>query len=98
VDHLAAAFLVACGINHGINLEKNTPLQYLYVFFCFPLLKADISRYYLSQIGLAVSPLSNNSLFLDYKRNPFPIFFKRGLNVSLSTDDPLVPTHSSYLY
>ena len=41
------------------------------------------------QIGLAMSPLSNNSLFLDYHRNPFPMFFLRGLNVSLSTDDPL---------
>jgi AMP deaminase len=36
-----------------------------------------------------MSPLSNNSLFLDYHRNPFPMFFSRGLNVSLSTDDPL---------
>lgn len=36
-----------------------------------------------------MSPLSNNSLFLDYHRNPFPMFFARGLNVSLSTDDPL---------
>jgi adenosine deaminase len=36
-----------------------------------------------------MSPLSNNSLFLDYHRNPFPTFFQRGLNVSLSTDDPL---------
>lgn len=36
-----------------------------------------------------MSPLSNNSLFLDYHRNPFPMFFQRGLNVSLSTDDPL---------
>lgn len=36
-----------------------------------------------------MSPLSNNSLFLDYHRNPFPVFFLRGLNVSLSTDDPL---------
>ena len=41
------------------------------------------------QIGLAMSPLSNNSLFLDYHRNPLPMFFLRGLNVSLSTDDPL---------
>jgi hypothetical protein len=45
--------------------------------------------HYLLQIGLAMSPLSNNSLFLDYHRNPFPMFFQRGLNVSLSTDDPL---------
>ena len=36
-----------------------------------------------------MSPLSNNSLFLTYERNPFPDFFKVGLNVSLSTDDPL---------
>jgi len=35
------------------------------------------------------SPLSNNSLFLDYHKNPFPAFFARGLSVSLSTDDPL---------
>ncbi|KAG8377040.1 hypothetical protein BUALT_Bualt09G0126700 [Buddleja alternifolia] len=41
------------------------------------------------EIGLAMSPLSNNSLFLDYHRNPLPMFFLRGLNVSLSTDDPL---------
>jgi len=73
-NHLAASFLVAHGINHGINLSLSTPLEYLY---------------YLTQIGLSVSPLSNNSLFLDYKRNPFPLFFRRGLNVTLSTDDPL---------
>ena len=36
-----------------------------------------------------MSPLSNNSLFLDYHRNPFPVFFARGLSLSLSTDDPL---------
>ena len=36
-----------------------------------------------------MSPLSNNALFLQYDRNPFPQFFYRGLNVSLSTDDPL---------
>lgn len=74
VDHLATAFLLADAISHGINLRKAPALQYLY---------------YLTQIGLAVSPLSNNSLFLYYNRNPFPDFFARGLNVSLSTDDPL---------
>ncbi|KAM3706607.1 hypothetical protein ACJW31_03G163000 [Castanea mollissima] len=74
VDHLAAAFLLCHNISHGINLRKSPVLQYLY---------------YLAQIGLAMSPLSNNSLFLDYHRNPFPMFFQRGLNVSLSSDDPL---------
>ena len=46
--------------------------------------------YYLSQVGIAVSPLSNNALFLAISDNPFPLFFRRGLNVSLSTDDPLI--------
>ena len=36
-----------------------------------------------------MSPLSNNALFLSYERNPFPIYYNRGLNISLSTDDPL---------
>jgi AMP deaminase len=27
--------------------------------------------FYLKRIGIAVSPLSNNMLFLDYYRNPF---------------------------
>lgn len=37
-----------------------------------------------------MSPLSNNKLFLDYNKNPFPKYFKQGMNVSLSTDDPLM--------
>lgn len=74
IDHLAAAFLLCHNIAHGITMRKSPVLQYLY---------------YLAQIGLAMSPLSNNSLFLGYHRNPFPVFFLRGLNVSLSTDDPL---------
>lgn len=41
------------------------------------------------QIGIAMSPLSNNSLFLNYHRNPLPEYMARGLLVSLSTDDPL---------
>jgi hypothetical protein len=51
------------------------------------------------QIGLCMSPLSNNSLFLDYHKNPFPTFFARGLSLSLSTDDPLqvLRTHSAFL-
>ncbi|KAJ2474057.1 AMP deaminase [Coemansia sp. RSA 2322] len=73
-EHLAAAFLAAQGINHGILLRKVPALQYLY---------------YLQQIGLAMSPLSNNALFLVYERNPFNTYFQRGLNVALSTDDPL---------
>ncbi|KAJ7016880.1 hypothetical protein C8F04DRAFT_1158918 [Mycena alexandri] len=33
--------------------------------------------------------LPTTRLFLAYERNPLPDFFKTGLNVSLSTDDPL---------
>lgn len=36
-----------------------------------------------------MSPLSNNSLFLAYNKNPLPQFFARGLNVSLSTVNSL---------
>lgn len=73
-EHLVAAFLTSQGINHGILLRKVPFIQYLY---------------YLEQIGIAMSPLSNNALFLTYDKNPFHSYFKRGLNVSLSTDDPL---------
>lgn len=73
--HLVSSYLVADNISHGIELRKTPVLQYLY---------------YLQQIGLAVSPLSNNSLFLDYSKNPLPQFLCRGLNVSISTDDPLM--------
>ncbi|GFP57736.1 AMP deaminase [Trichoderma asperellum] len=73
-EHLAAATLCCHSISHGVLLRKVPLLQYVF---------------YLEQIGVAMSPLSNNALFLSYDRNPFPQYFKRGLNVSLSTDDPL---------
>lgn len=74
-DHLAATFLTSHSISHGIQLRKTPFLQYLF---------------YLDQIGIAMSPLSNNALFLAYEKNPFQSFFKKGLNVSISTDDPLM--------
>ncbi|KAJ9070328.1 AMP deaminase [Entomophthora muscae] len=73
-DHLASAFLTSFGISHGILLRKVPVLQYLF---------------YLEQVPMAMSPLSNNALFLNYERNPFNTYFQRGLNISLSTDDPL---------
>jgi AMP deaminase len=42
------------------------------------------------KVGLSVSPLSNNFLFRKIKDNPFAKLFRRGLNVTLSTDDPLL--------
>lgn len=74
VDHLAGAFLLGDGLNHGIVAKSSPSMQMLL---------------YLSQIGLAMSPMSNNSLFVHYNDNPFDTFFRRGLNLSLSTDDPL---------
>jgi len=79
VDHLISTFLLAHHINHGILLRKNSVLQYIY---------------YLGQIGVAVSPLCNSKIFLDCKRNPFHKFFQAGLNVSLSTDGPLMLHYS----
>ena len=73
--HLAATYMLATSINHGIKLEHQVSLQYLY---------------YLDQVGLSLSPLSNNFLFKKIRENPFPKLFKRGLNVTLSTDDPLL--------
>jgi len=46
--------------------------------------------YFLRQIGMSMSPLSNNKLFLEYAKSPFKKFFRRGHNVTLSTDDPLM--------
>ncbi|KRY31350.1 AMP deaminase 2 [Trichinella spiralis] len=74
VNHLVAGFMTAESIAHGLLLRKVPVLQYLY---------------YLCQIGIAMSPLSNNGLFLAYHRNPLPEFLAKGLNISLSTDDPL---------
>lgn len=74
VEHLASAVLCCHSISHGLMLRKAPLLQYIF---------------YLEQIGIAMSPLSNNALFLAYERNPFQKYFRRGLNVSLSTDDPL---------
>lgn len=73
--HLAASYMLCDSINHGILLDSQVSLQYLY---------------YLDQIGMSISPLSNNFLFRKMADNPFSKFFRRGLNVTISTDDPLL--------
>lgn len=73
--HLAATYMLCDSINHGIGLDAQVSLQYLY---------------YLDQVGMSISPLSNNFLFRKIATNPFPKFFRRGLNVTISTDDPLL--------
>ena len=72
--HTATAFLLAENINHGINLRKSPVMEYFY---------------YLCQIGISMSPMSNNALFLPYHKSPFKKFFQRGQNITVSTDDPL---------
>ncbi|XP_063072054.1 AMP deaminase 2 isoform X4 [Engraulis encrasicolus] len=74
IHHLVSGYMLSQNISHGLLLRKAPVLQYLY---------------YLAQVGIAMSPLSNNSLFLSYHRNPLPEYLSRGLMVSLSTDDPL---------
>jgi len=74
VQHLVASFMLCESISHGLLLRKAPVIQYLY---------------YLCQMGIAMSPLSNNSLFLEYTRSPMHDYLMRGLNISLSSDDPL---------
>lgn len=74
LEHLSSSYLLANGINHGLKLKESPVLQYLY---------------YICQIGIAMSPIGNSALFVEYARNPAYEYFARGLNVSLSTDDPL---------
>lgn len=54
--------------------------------------------YYLAQIPIAMSPLSNNSLFLEYSKNPLREFLHKGLVVSLSTDDPMQFHYTKVIY
>jgi len=75
VMHCGAAYMLCQSVNHGINLDRQVSLQYLY---------------YMDQVGLSISPLSNNFLFRKIGTSPFPKLFKRGLNVTISTDDPLL--------
>lgn len=67
-------WLLAHGINHGINLHLQPALQYLYYF---------------DQIPLALTPLSNNTLFLKMHLSPIPKFHRIGLVTCIGTDDPL---------
>lgn len=75
-SHLVAGYLTATHIVHGTTLMSHPVLSYLY---------------YISQVGITLSPLSESSVHvLCYDDDPFPAFFRRGLNVTLSTDSPLL--------
>ncbi len=58
----------------GLALNDSPVLQYIY---------------YLSKVGISVSPLAEDALYCPYEKNPFVDYFKRGLNISLSTDNPV---------
>lgn len=89
ISHLVGAFLCADSIAHGLLLRK-VPVLQVEIWYKWKLYSNALQYlYYLSQIGIAMSPLSNNSLFLNYHRNPLAEYHMKGLNVSLSTDDPL---------
>lgn len=80
--------------NQGCSIKCTPSSVIVYLntqtcFLCVPQAPVLQYLYYLAQIGIAMSPLSNNSLFLSYHRNPLPEYLSRGLMVSLSTDDPL---------
>eukprot|EP01065_Artemidia_motanka_P033524 TRINITY_DN40508_c0_g1_i1.p1 TRINITY_DN40508_c0_g1~~TRINITY_DN40508_c0_g1_i1.p1 ORF type:complete len:649 (+),score=204.18 TRINITY_DN40508_c0_g1_i1:83-2029(+) len=82
--HLLGAFLLARSINHGVLLGRGDGMQAAVQYL-----------YYLGQVGLGLSPLSNHFLFRkihDETHGPHPLarLFRRGLNVTLSTDDPLM--------
>jgi AMP deaminase len=68
VNHLAVAFMLADSIVHGLNLQRAPPLQY-----CF----------YLTQIGVSMAPLAENSLIVKLRDSPFFEYFKQGLVVAL---------------
>ncbi|KAG5470247.1 hypothetical protein LSCM4_02941 [Leishmania orientalis] len=74
MDHLVSGFCLANSINHGVTLARHPVLEYMW---------------YIAQVGVAMSPLSNTAGASAYLENPFPVFFHRGLNVSLATNQPL---------
>uniref|UniRef100_A0A665UV15 AMP deaminase n=1 Tax=Echeneis naucrates TaxID=173247 RepID=A0A665UV15_ECHNA len=89
IHHLVSGFMLSENISHGLLLFLSGTVPLLSVMYFSATAPVLQYLYYLAQIGIAMSPLSNNSLFLSYHRNPLPEYLSRGLMVSLSTDDPL---------
>ncbi|CCW66629.1 unnamed protein product [Phytomonas sp. Hart1] len=77
---LVLSYLLCDGIYHPTTLEEHPVLQYLYG---------------LHHIGVCISPLSSTAFgFSTYADNPFMTFFRRGLQTSLCTYNPLAVHHS----
>ena len=60
IDHLISGYFMSEAINHGLVLESSQVVKYLF---------------YLTQIGIAMSPVSNNRIFCRYQENPFRKYF-----------------------
>lgn len=76
LSHLATSFLLSSFVSHGVDLMFSKPAQYLF---------------YLTQIPLMITPISNlNLFFADPSRHPMAMFFELGLHVILGTDDAAV--------
>ena len=73
LQHPCAAFLLADSIVHGLTLVATPSLHYCY---------------YLCQIGIVQAVLAENSLYVKIRDNPFYEYFKQGMVVTLSTDNP----------
>jgi AMP deaminase len=75
-NQLSTAYLLAYSVNHGLRLNFNKVVQYLF---------------YLTQIHVTMSPIFESKVFLDHSSShPFHKFFRRGLNLSISTANPLL--------
>jgi len=81
ISHLASCFLLADSISHGIRLVDNAVLEYLF---------------YLAEVGIAMSPLASDILTVPLLENPFHRFFKRGLKVSLASNNPMMVHLTDY--
>ncbi|CCW64563.1 unnamed protein product [Phytomonas sp. EM1] len=77
---LVFSYLLCDSVYHATMLEEQPVLQYLYGFH---------------HIGVCMSPLSCAAFgFSTYAANPFITFFRRGLQTSLCTYNPLAVHHS----
>lgn len=99
-DHLAAAYLLARSINHGIELVKSESLNYFFYIHQALIFSAALIAplillprgfiVLILQIGLSICPKSNDALFLPIANNPVKKFLDVGMNVAISTDGPML--------
>ena len=73
ISHVCAAFLLSDSITHGLTLSNSTALRY-----CF----------YLAQVGICMAVLAENALYCKIRDSPFWDYFKTGMVLSISTDNP----------